>query len=174
MRMLLVCVLSGSLIGCSCPCSYRTAAVPAIEFKPTPLKRDRTTKKVASKNVTKTADVATVAKPKPPEPSKGSDAMIPGSSAPSPPPTESLKSVVGTTMNAMASGQTSVAPDPVFEMAKTAVANKMENPASVEFENMTRAIRKDSFGQSVDTICGYVRGKKASGTDTGKRAFLYL
>ena len=50
----------------------------------------------------------------------------------------------------------------------------MEDPASVEFEDMTRAIRSDPFGQAIDTICGHVRGKKTSGADTGKRAFLYL
>jgi len=39
---------------------------------------------------------------------------------------------------------------------------------------MNRAIRKNTFGQPVDTICGRVRGKKASGEDTGDRPFLYL
>jgi hypothetical protein len=50
----------------------------------------------------------------------------------------------------------------------------MENPASTEFEDMKRAIRKDTFGQPIDTICGHVKGKKASGEETGERPFLYV
>ena len=195
MRMLLVGALSVSLVGCSCPtapqamletcalngCSYRTAAIPPIE--PTPIKRDRPARKVGSKDATKTAaDAIKVAKPTSPQPSNDSNEdktasaikMIPESSAPSPHPTESPKSIVGATVNATASGPASEVPDPVLEKAKTTVASKMEHPASVEFEDMTRAIRKDSFGQSIDTICGHVRGKRASGTETAKRAFLYL
>jgi hypothetical protein len=193
MRTLLVGVLSVTLIGCSCPverhavldtctskpCFYKTAAIT----KPTPFKRDRTTAKVVSKNATKTTEAeAKVATPTPPQPSDESDkdkiaspiTIIPGSSSTSPQPTESLKSPVGTTVNVAASGQASGDSDPVLEKAKTTVASKMEDPASVEFEDLNRAIRKDSFGQSIDTICGHVRGKRASGAETGKRAFLYL
>ncbi|MGA6979898.1 MAG: hypothetical protein WBZ23_25730, partial [Pseudolabrys sp.] len=43
--------------------------------------------------------------------------------------------------------------------------------ALVEFEDMNRAVRHDTFGQSIDTICGPVRGKNTSGAETGKRAF---
>ena len=50
----------------------------------------------------------------------------------------------------------------------------MEDPASAEFEDMKRAIRKNTFGQPIDTICGRVKGKKVSGEDTGERPFLYL
>jgi hypothetical protein len=39
---------------------------------------------------------------------------------------------------------------------------------------MNRAIRKNTLGQSVDTICGRVKGKKVSGEDAGDRPFLYL
>lgn len=39
---------------------------------------------------------------------------------------------------------------------------------------MNRAVRKNVRGESVDTICGRVKGKKASGEDTGDRPFLYL
>jgi hypothetical protein len=64
--------------------------------------------------------------------------------------------------------------DPVLKKARTTVASKLENPTSAEFEGMKRAMRKNTFGQSVDTICGHVRVKNASGDDTGERAFLYL
>ena len=65
-------------------------------------------------------------------------------------------------------------PDPVLDRAKASVAAKMENPESVEFGDMDRAFRKNTFGRATDTICGHVRGKNASGGDTGERPFLYL
>ena len=65
-------------------------------------------------------------------------------------------------------------PDPVLIKAKTTIAAKLEDPASAEFGEMKRAVRKNTLGQSVDTICGRVKGKKASGEDTGNRPFLYL
>jgi hypothetical protein len=39
---------------------------------------------------------------------------------------------------------------------------------------MKRAERKNSVGESIDSICGYVRGKTASGEETGDKPFLYL
>lgn len=66
------------------------------------------------------------------------------------------------------------ASDPVIAKAKTAVAAKLENPASATFAEMYRSMRKNTMGQSVDTICGHVKGKKASGEDIGDRPFLYL
>jgi hypothetical protein len=62
----------------------------------------------------------------------------------------------------------------VLSKAKMSVATKMEDPASTEFTDAKRAIRKNTLGRSVDTICGHVRGKKASGEDTGEKPFLYL
>jgi hypothetical protein len=64
--------------------------------------------------------------------------------------------------------------DPVLQRAKASVAAKMEDPASAEFGDMDRAFRKNTFGRATDTICGHVRGKTASGGDTGERPFLYL
>jgi hypothetical protein len=71
-------------------------------------------------------------------------------------------------------GQPGETVDPVLKKAKTTVAAKMEDPASVEFEDMKRAMRKNTFGQPVDTICGHVKGKKTSGEDINERPFLYL
>jgi hypothetical protein len=65
-------------------------------------------------------------------------------------------------------------PDPVLARAKVSIAAKMENPASVEFSDMDRAFRMNTFGRATDTICGHVRGRNASGGDTGERPFLYL
>src|SRR5258708_7488419 len=71
-------------------------------------------------------------------------------------------------------GQAAEPSDPVLTKAKTAIAAKLEVPASAEFGEMKRAFRKNTFGKSVDSICGRVKGKKASGEDTGDKPFLYL
>ena len=65
--------------------------------------------------------------------------------------------------------------DPVIKKAMATIAAKMglENSASVELSKVKRA-KKNALGKSIDTICGYVRGKNTSGADTGGRAFLYL
>jgi hypothetical protein len=64
--------------------------------------------------------------------------------------------------------------DAVIARAKTTIAAKLEDPASAEFGEMKRAIRLNMLGQAVDTICGRVKGKNASGETTGERPFLYL
>src|SRR6266516_297147 len=88
---------------------------------------------------------------------------------------EKVKSTIATAKaEPPASGQPAEPSDPVITMAKTAIAAKLEVPASAEFGEMKRAFRKNTFGQSVDTICGRVKGKKASGEETGDRPFLYL
>jgi hypothetical protein len=61
----------------------------------------------------------------------------------------------------------------VIEKAKATIAAMMENPASAEFGEMKRAVR-NVLGESIDTICGYVKGKNASGGDTGEIPFLYI
>src|SRR5262249_28043902 len=60
----------------------------------------------------------------------------------------------------------------VIKKAKVTIAAKMENPASVVFLDIKRAARKDALGNSIDTICGRVRGKLAG--DTGDRPFVYV
>ena len=63
--------------------------------------------------------------------------------------------------------------DSVLKKAMPRIAAKMENSVSIELVEMKRA-EKNAAGKSVDTICGYVRGKTASGAVTGERPFLYL
>jgi hypothetical protein len=60
----------------------------------------------------------------------------------------------------------------VIKKARVTIAAKMDNPASVVFLDMKRAARKDALGNSIDTICGRVRGKLAG--DTGDRPFVYV
>jgi hypothetical protein len=72
-----------------------------------------------------------------------------------------------------ASGRPAETPDPVIAKAKTTIAAKLEDP-SAEFVDMKRAMRTNTLGQSVDTICGHVKAKKTSGEGTADRPFLYL
>ena len=76
-------------------------------------------------------------------------------------------------MRPLPSAQLSDKADPVTEKAKATIAAIMENPGSAEFGDMTRAI-KTLLGEPVETICGYVRGKTASGGDTGEMPFVYI
>ena len=46
--------------------------------------------------------------------------------------------------------------------------------AAAEFGEMKRSFRKNTLGQSVDTICGHVKAKSAPGEDATDRPFLYL
>ncbi len=57
----------------------------------------------------------------------------------------------------------------VIKKAKATIAAKMSDPNSVEFEGMERAGRKNALGNSIDTICGFVRDK-----NSGPRQFLYV
>jgi hypothetical protein len=64
--------------------------------------------------------------------------------------------------------------DPVMDRAKIAVLVKLTDPKSATFGEMKRSMRKNLVGQSLDTICGHVKSKKASGEDIGDRPFLYI
>ena len=84
------------------------------------------------------------------------------------------KSTVGAETEPPQTSQLDDKSDPVIKKAKATIAAKMENPASVEFGEMKRADRKNADGKFIDSICGSVRGKTASGGETGDRPFLYL
>ena len=144
MRTFLIGVMCATLIGCSC-------------LKPAPVTPDRATTKLKSTTVPKTS------KSSPAQPNNHSGLAEKTAHSPATPKPE-----------VPASDQPSETSDPVLKKAKTTTASKMEDPASVEFEDMKRAIRKDTMGEPVDTICGHVKGKKASGEETGERSFLYL
>ena len=47
----------------------------------------------------------------------------------------------------------------------------MEDPASVEFVDIKRAMNKNT---TFEIICGHVKGKKKSGEATGESPFWYL
>ena len=175
MRTLLVAPLFATLIGCSCPvppramldgctsygCFERTAVSQPIQLEPAPSKPSSAAPKkkpIASANRARPLPAKPVKSASLAEGKAPSIAMVPASSQPS----------------ETASGQPSETADSVLKKAKATIAAKMENPTSVEFEDIKRAMRKNTFGQPVDTICGRVKGKKPSGENIGERPFLYL
>ena len=76
---------------------------------------------------------------------------------------------IGRKAEGAASDQPSETSD--LEKAKITVAAKMDDPASVEFVNIKRAMDKNTFGQPFEIICGHVKGKKKSGEAGGERTF---
>lgn len=184
MRILLIGILSALLIGCSCPsythttlkactskgCLHRTAAVTPIEVKPATFKPSPA---AATGKLSSVATNATSSSPRDSSrENKTSSSTLSPESPASPQSAEDEKTIIATKMDD--SGQPSEISDPVLQKAKTTVAAKMEAPASAKFEDMKRAMRSDTFGQSIDTICGHVKGKTASGETTEKRPFLYV
>lgn len=143
MRTLFIGVLAANLVGCAALHDSRPVVVKAHAQNAGPTKSNPPIRR-ANKAGKKTKAVA----------QKASYAMA-GKAAPLPP----------TSLNGPA--------DPVTEQAKASIAAKLENPASAEFTQLRRAIKK-LLNNSHDTVCGYVKGKTASGEDTAEMPFLYL
>jgi len=175
MRTLLIGAFAATVVGCSCPltsqmsmqtctdanglaCFDRTAAGQPIEPEPGSFN---------AKPATSKARPTIAAKTEKPSSAHARDKTHLDAESAKP-------AVVAAKVEPPASSQAAETSDPVIVKAKTTVAAKLENPASVEFGEMKRAMRKNTLGQSMDTICGRVKGKKASGEDTGDRPFLYL
>jgi hypothetical protein len=203
MRTILIGSLSVILAGCSClnspqamlegctsnACYDRTAAAnPPLELDPAPFTHGPAPAKVTPKKVAKK-----VAKSSTPSPAKSGNAAGPVEDKPTLPaimkpevpaavePTETSgpipkkpKPIIPEKTDVATSAQPVQASDPVLKKARITVAAKLDDPASAEFEDMKRAMRKNTFGQPVDTICGHVKGKKTSGEDIGEKPFLYL
>jgi hypothetical protein len=196
MRILVIGMLSTTLIGCNCLIPQQASmegfgrmavADPPAELEPAPFSAAPATakpKSIAASKATKptkpTAVTAKPAKPSSARPSNESASAEEKVPAPiimkpeTPASGQISKQKTSPKPDSPASGQPAEGPDPVLKKARTSVAQKLEDPASAEFDDMKRAMRKNTFGQSVDTICGHVRGKKASGENTGEKAFLYL
>jgi len=175
MRTLLIGVLAATLVGCSCPlppqasmeactdasgsgCLNGIAVSRSIEPAPASSKTNSAATKVKSTIATKT-DAPSIAHVR---------------DRPQLAEKKAKSTVIEAKVEAPASGRPAETSDPVISKAKTTIAAKLEDPASAEFGEMKRAIRKNTLGKSVDTICGRVKGKKPSGEDTGDRPFLYL
>lgn len=175
MRTLFVGTLAVTLVGCSCPlppltsmdacadpngfgCVNGMAASRSIEPTPASPKTNSATSRVKPAIAAKTEEPSTT--------------HVRDRSHLAEKKTKST--VTEAKVEAPASGRPAETSDPVIIKAKTTIAAKLEDPASAEFGEMKRAIRKNTLGKSVDTICGRVKGKKVSGEGTGDRPFLYL
>jgi hypothetical protein len=174
MRTLVMVALTATLVGCSCPlpqqasleacpdangfCFDGTPASQPVEPKPSLFKAHSAIIKVKPTIAAKTE--------KPPFADTRDGAHLAVKTAKS--------TVIAAKVEPPTSGQAAETSDPVLIKAKTTIAAKLENPASAEFGEAKRAMRKNLRGESVDSICGRVKGKKASGEDTGDRPFLYL
>jgi hypothetical protein len=175
MRTLLIGALAAIVAGCSCllppqasmegcgeakglACFDRTAASEPIEPRPALFNASTTTKKARSRT----------AKAEKPPSAANSNAVI------HPDAKEADATTTTAKIEPPASIQPSEMSDPVIDKAKTTIAAELEEPASAEFVEMNRAVRKTMLGKYVDTICGRVRARNASGADTVDRLFLYL
>ena len=181
MRTLIVGALAASLVGCSCYVPPQsgfeacTGGVACYDGNVAPSHLSRATEpdpssvdKAPAGSNEKTAIAARTAKPSSAHADKSSRHA-----------SQSSKSTATADAKVEPAPANAVAPppaeiDPVIDKAKIAVAVKLENPPSAAFSEMNRSMRKNMLGQSVDTICGHVKGKKASGEDIGDRPFLYL
>ena len=169
MRTLLIGVLAAPLVGCSIPLSplastdsctdangYLAGASRPVE--PAPSRTSAATTKPKS-------DIAVRAE-------KRSTAAV--RDGPQLAAKNAKPDVIDAKVQAPSSGRPAETSDPVVIKAKATIAAKLEDPLSAEFGEMKRAMRKNTLGKSVDTICGRVKGKKASGEGGGDWPFLYL
>jgi hypothetical protein len=195
MRMIFVCALAAIVAGCSCyappqasidactasglACLDRSSLSQTIEPEPAALDAGLSASKTRSKIAARTekpsstharhkTDLAmTTTKSATPtanvEPAAAKVELAANKVEPAAPKVEPP-----------ASGRPAETSDQVIAKAKITVAAKLEDPASAEFGEMKRTMRTNTLGHSIDTICGHVKGKKASGESTGDRPFLYL
>jgi len=175
MRTLFIGVLAAILAGCSCPFPSHMSMDVCSEAN------GLACLNTSAENEPVEAELAALhARPKPAKVKPAIAKAEKASSAEDRDKTTHLeaKSAKPTAVTAIvephASAPPAATPDPVIVKAKATIAAKLENPASAEFGEMNRAVRKNLLGQAVDTICGRVKGKKVSGEDTGDRPFLYL
>jgi hypothetical protein len=198
MRALLVSALATTLIGCQCvappqaalrectdekgfACFDGIAGGQWIDPKPAALKADPTIKNVRTTTIAKRdrpssaqssdkADPVTrkarrtiAAKTEETAPAQIDGKADAGRAKPS----------IAAKTDEGASAQISGSTDSVLKKAKATISAKMGDP-SVEFGAVNRALRKNTLGQPIDTICGYIKGKGTSDGDTGEKPFLYL
>lgn len=192
MRTLLIGTLAATLVGCSCllppqasmdacadPNGFgcfnnKMAAAPPSEPKPAPAPAKTSSAKTAAKSATAAkTDEPSTAHVRDKEQKALAEKKAPAEKK-AVAEKKTKPTVTEAKVEAPAPARPADTPDPVISKAKMTIAAKLEDPASAEFGEMKRAMRKNTLGQSVDTICGHVKGKKASGEDTGDRPFLYL
>ena len=152
MRTLFIGALAANLVGCTC-LPYPAPSAAQIDSKPAASKAEARNEKSAKSTNPQTRASARFGKKTKVVP--GAKYGAAGKAAPLPP------------------AQLNDAAEPITEKAKATIAAMMANPASAEFYELRRSV-KNLLDESVDTICGYVKGKNASGGDTGELPFLYI
>jgi hypothetical protein len=145
MLMLWAPLLIGFVIAAAAPSAARISSKPVVS-------------NVDARNAIKSTNLQTRSSAQPGKKTKSVSTAkytVTGRTAPLPPaqPTDTSKTVT--------------------EKAKASIAAMMVNPASAEFYNLKRAVKK-MLDEPVDTICGYVKGKDASGGDIEEMPFLYI
>ena len=195
MRMIFVCALAAIVAGCSCyappqasidactasglACLDRSSLSQTIEPEPAALDAGLSASKTRSKIAARTE------KPSSTHARHKTDLAMTTTKSATPtanvePPAAKVELAANKVESAApkveppASGRPAETSDQVIAKAKITVAAKLEDPASAEFGEMKRTMRTNTLGHSIDTICGHVKGKKASGESTGDRPFLYL
>ena len=150
MRTLLIGVLAATLVGCSYPLApqasmeacadpngfgglNKMAASRPIEPAPASSRTRSVTAKVKSATVAKTEERSTAAVRDRPQPAE-----------------KPTSTVIEAKVEAPASGRPTETSDPVIVKAKITIAARLEDPASAEFSEMKRAMRKNTLGNAVD------------------------
>jgi hypothetical protein len=151
MRTLYVGALALTLVGC-------TTGLPNLDPTAAQIRSKRVATKVHSQNVTKLTKPQTRTSAQWGKSKAAGKYNVDEKNTPS--RSGQLNATVGTAESAI-------------EKAKATIAAMMADPESAEFYNLKRAVRK-LVDESVDSICGYVKGKNGFGGDTGEMAFLYI
>ena len=154
MRSLLISALAASLVGCTSLVSERNAA--------------QYSKSLTFKVKSKTAKSTALANSRSP-PSAHMGKTKRGA--------KRAKSIIAGKMERSASahinGPVTQQTDLVTEKAKATIAEMIQNPESAEFSEIRRA-KKDLRGESLDTVCGFVKGKSESGEDVREMPFVFI
>ncbi|SFJ44632.1 hypothetical protein [Bradyrhizobium sp. Gha] len=145
----------GYFLGCEArPCFDRVAVPRPAEATPAAM--------APAPAIAKSNSAASVKSGKRSSPKKGGSADLAKAASPR------------TRISVPASERPAEISDPVLDKAKVTISATMETPGSAEFTDMKRAVRKNTLGRPVDTICGRVKRKSVSGDETAERQFLYL
>ncbi len=170
MRTLLIGLLAAPLIGCSVPLSPLASTDSCSDANSFLASASKPVEPVSTPSKSSTA----ATKPKPAIAAKTEERSVAAArEKPQPAEKKPASTVIEAKVQAPAPGRPVEPPDPVIVKAKATIAAKLEEPASAEFGEIKRAMRKNTLGKPVDTICGRVKGKKASG-EGGDWPFLYL
>jgi hypothetical protein len=168
MRTLLIGLLAAPLVGCSIPLSPLASTDSCTDANGYLADAGRPLEPTSSRTSSAPATAKSVIAAKAEE--RPTTAVR---EKPQPAETKPVAPAIEAKVQAPAPGRPAEKPDPVIIKARATIAAKLEDSASAEFGEMKRAMRKNTLGKSVDTICGRVKGKKASG-EGGEWPYLYL